>query len=32
MPKHRQTLGTTSTKQRRQVANQFKARLTDVLP
>ena len=27
MPNHRQTLGTTSTKQRRQVANQFKTRL-----
>jgi len=27
MPNHRQTLGTTSTKQRRQVANEFKTRL-----
>ncbi len=27
MPNHRQTLDTTSTKQRRQVANQFKTRL-----
>ena len=27
MPKHRQALGTSSTKQRRQVANQFKTRL-----
>jgi hypothetical protein len=28
MPNHRQALGTSSTKQRRQVANQFKVRLT----
>ena len=27
MPNHKQALGTTSTKQRRQVANQFNARL-----
>jgi hypothetical protein len=27
MPNHRQTLGTTSTKQRRKVADQFNARL-----